>query len=300
MSTDQLRHVRRFNRSITQRLGALDASFLGRGRPLSEARVIYEIGRQREQGVEVRSLREALALDSGYMSRLLRSLERQGLVEMRGGTGDARVRRAVLTRKGRRERDAYDRLSDAFAETVLAPLSAPQRDRLVAAMEQVERLTGAFAVEVRAEPAAGADAHWCLEEYFRELAARFDGGFDHAVTLSAGIPELTPPAGCFFIARLDGRPVGCGALRVKSRRIGEVKRMWVSDFARGLGVGRRLLGAVEGRALAIGLTTLRLDTNRALTEAQALYRKSGYREVRPFNDEPYAHHWFAKRLKARG
>ena len=87
---------------------------------------------------------------------------------------------------------------------------------------------------------------------------------------------------------------GCGALKVKDRNIGELKRMWVRADARGLGVGRRILETLETLAREFGLGTLRLETNRTLKEAQALYRKCGYVEVEPFNDEPYAHHWFEK------
>jgi GNAT superfamily N-acetyltransferase len=108
--------------------------------------------------------------------------------------------------------------------------------------------------------------------------------------------ELTPPNGVILVARLGGQPIGCGSLRRKERRIREIKRLWVSPDARGLGVGRLMLESLEAQARHFGLRMLRLDTNRSLTEAQALYRKSGYREVAPFNDEPYAHHWFEKAL----
>jgi ribosomal protein S18 acetylase RimI-like enzyme len=78
--------------------------------------------------------------------------------------------------------------------------------------------------------------------------------------------------------------------------VGYLKRMWVSGSLRGLGFGRRMLGALEAEARELGFTTLRLETNRALGEAIRLYRTAGYEEVAPFNDEPYAHHWFEKRL----
>src|SRR5262249_56345717 len=101
-------------------------------------------------------------------------------------------------------------------------------------------------------------------------------------------------AGGLAGAGRGGEPIGCGALKVKDRNIGEIKRMWVRADARGFGVGRRVLEALEALARDLGLRTLRLETNRALKEAQALYRRCGYREVAPFNDEPYAHHWFEK------
>jgi DNA-binding MarR family transcriptional regulator/GNAT superfamily N-acetyltransferase len=293
MDTVHVRQVRSFNRTVSQRIGALEDNFLGRGRPLGEARLLYEIGRH---GAEVRSLRARLDLDSGYVSRLLRSLERQGLVKAQPAANDGRVRRATLTRKGLREIAELDRRSDAFAKSVLAPLGAAQRDRLIAAMAEVERLLRASAVQITVEAPDSADARWCLEEYFRELAGRFEAGFDPATTISASAAELTPPAGGFVIARLGGQPIGCGALKVKDRHIGEVKRMWVHADARRLGLGRRLLETLEALARKFGLRTLRLETNRSLTEAQALYRKRGYLEVAPFNDEPYAHHWFEKRI----
>jgi DNA-binding MarR family transcriptional regulator/ribosomal protein S18 acetylase RimI-like enzyme len=291
MISDQIRSVRSFNRTVTHRIGVLNESFLDRGRPLGEARLLYEIG---HSGAEVRRLRETLALDSGYLSRLLRSLEKQGLVQSQNDADDARVRRAILTSKGHDELAEYDRRSDAFAESVLAPLSAPQRGRLVTAMADVERLLRAAALEIRIEPADSVDAVWCLEQYARELMERFEGGYDPGKTRSASPGELTPPAGCFIVARLDGEPVGCGALKIGTNGIGEIKRMWVKVEVRGLGVGRRLIEALEEQARKCELSILRLDTNRALKEAQALYRTCGYREVARFNEEPYAHHWFEK------
>src|ERR1051326_7246953 len=175
MNPDQIRLVRRFNRMITQRVGALDDSYLRRGRPLGEARLIFETG---SDGADVRDLRIRLGLDSGYFSRLLRSLEAQDLISVRQQPGDARRRRVSLTRRGRAEHKAYDRLSDDLAKSILQPLDAARRDRLVAAMAEVEQLIRAAEIDVRPEPPDSADANWCLKAYFRELAQRFDSGFD--------------------------------------------------------------------------------------------------------------------------
>ena len=290
---DQIRQVRSFNRTVTQRVGALNNSFLARGRPLSEARLIYEIG---ENGAELRHLREKLALDSGYLSRLLRSLERQGLVEIQNDAEDARVRVAALTTKGKDELQEYDRRSDAYAEAVLGPLSEVQRVRLAAAMADVEQLLRVAAVDIRVEPVDGAAAVSCLEQYARELSRRFEDGYDPGRTRSATVAELTPPAGCFVVARLDGEPVGCGALKIGPDKIGEIKRMWVKESVRSLGLGRRILETLEELAREYKVRVLRLDTNRSLKEAQALYSACGYRETAPFNDELYAHFWFEKNL----
>src|SRR5262249_5307932 len=233
-------------------------------------------------------------LDSGYVSRLLRSLERQRLVRAQPAANDGRVGRVGLTRAGLHEVTELDRRADALAKSVLAPLGIAQRDRLIAAMGEIERLMRASAVQITAEAPDSADARWCIEQYFRELAGRFETGFDPVKTIPAKPDELAPPAGVFIVARLGGQPIGCGALKVKDRTIGEIKRMWVADDARGLGVGRRILETLETRARDFGVSTLRLETNRTLKEAQALYRRCGYLEVEPFNDEPYAHHWFEK------
>ena len=108
--------------------------------------------------------------------------------------------------------------------------------------------------------------------------------------------EMTPPAGLFLVASLYGEPVGCGALKFRGDGPADIKRMWVSPSVRGLGLGRRILAELEADARARGARLVRLETNRTLTEAIALYRTSGYREVPAFNAEPYAHHWFEKKL----
>jgi DNA-binding MarR family transcriptional regulator/GNAT superfamily N-acetyltransferase len=293
MDEGQLQQVRRFNRVVTQRVGALEDSYLRRGRPLGEARLIFEAGMH---GVDVRALRNKLGLDSGYLSRLLRSLETQGLITVRRQTGDGRLRRVSLTSKGRAELATYDGLSDELAESILAPLSMGQRNRLVTAMAEVERLIRAASIEVRVEAPNSVDARWCLDEYFRELATRFDTGFDPTKSNPARDEEMTPPAGYFVVARLEGCPVGCGALKRTKKTNGEIKRMWTAPSARGQGVARRVLQTLELIARDIGLRKLRLETNRTLKEAQALYRQEGYQEVAPFNDEPYADHWFEKKL----
>ena len=293
MDESQLQSVRRFNRLVTQRVGALEVDYLRRGRPLAEARLIFEIS---ADGVDVLDLRSRLGLDSGYLSRLLQSLKTQGLIAVAKGVGDARRRRVSLTRKGGAERAAYDRLSDDLAASMLGPLDASEQSRLLAAMGEVERLIRAASVKVAAEAADSADARLCLDAYFRELAARFETGFDVAADDSARVKDMTPPSGLFVIARLDGDAVGCGGFKRIDKTTGEIKRVWTAPSARGLGVARRVLRALEAAAREAGLKTLRLSTNRALTEAQALYRKEAYREISRFSDNPYADHWFEKRL----
>lgn len=154
----------------------------------------------------------------------------------------------------------------------------------------VERL------EVGIEDPTSAAARFCIESYFRELDSRFDAGFDPSRSISADAGELSEPAGLLLVVRLRDEPVGCGALKLHGIEPAEVKRMWVAPAARGLGVGRRILTELERHARLRGVRILRLETNRTLSEATGLYRSAGYVEVDRFNDEPYAHHWFEKRL----
>ena len=293
MAVSQVEQVRSFNRLVTEQVGALNDHFLGRDRPLGEARLLWEIG---TEGAEIRELRGRLALDSAYISRLLRSLEGQGLVVVEASATDGRVRRVRLTEVGLEERDELDRRSDEFASAVLEPLNDDQRARLTAAMAEVERLLVASMVTIAVADPTNRDARWCLEQYFAELNERFAAGFDPTLSISASASELTPPAGLLLIARLRQDPVGCGALKFHADAPAELKRMWVVPRMRGLGLGQRLLNELERHAAATGVATLRLETNRSLTAAIDLYRRSGYQEVDAFNDEPYAHHWFEKHL----
>jgi DNA-binding MarR family transcriptional regulator/GNAT superfamily N-acetyltransferase len=301
MDAAMVAQVRRFNRTVTQRVGALQDEFLGRGRSLGAARVLWEIG---PDGRDVRSLRGELGLDSGYLSRILRSLEADSLITVEAAPTDRRVRLVRLTPHGVAEREALDRGSDEVAAALLSPLTPPQRVRLAAAMADAERLLRAGMIEIAVTDPADPHARHCLGEYFAELDRRFDAGFEVARSNPAPDDTLRPPAGLLLVARLGAEPVGCGALRFGAGfgagfgadGVCEIKRMWVADTVRGTGLGRRLLGELETHAAAAGAHTVRLETNRTLVEAIALYRSAGYADVPAFNDEPYAHHWFEKRV----
>ena len=292
VTEEMVAQVRRFNRLVTQRAGALEDHYLSRGRALGASRVLWEIG----AGCEIRQLRARLGLDSGYLSRILRSLEGDGLVVTGTSDDDARVRTVRLTTAGRNERALLDRRSDRLAESVLTPLRAEQRERLVAAMHDVERLITAATVEVDVIDPEHPHAQHCLRSYFAELDRRFRAGFDPDVTRRVDPVEWRPPAGRFVVATLWDEPIGCGAVRFHRGGVAEIKRMWVSPDARGLGLGRRLLTELESVAAGGGATTVRLDTNAALTEAIAMYRSTGYVEIEDYNGEPYADHWFEKHL----
>jgi DNA-binding MarR family transcriptional regulator/GNAT superfamily N-acetyltransferase len=295
MTDAAIDQVRRFNRVVTQRVGALNDRFLGRGRPLGESRLLWEIGVE-PGGCEVRLLRSRLGVDSGYLSRLLRSLEGADLIEVSPGASDARVRVARVTRAGRREWMALDRRSDKLAESLLWQLSAEQQERLVDAMREVERLLTVASVEILATEPEHRDAQYCLAEYVAELNQRSTRGFDPSVGATALPCEVRPPAGQFFVAYMHHEPVGCGAVKHHRDAPAEIKRMWVARHARGVGLGRRLLETLESCARAGGANTAHIETSAVLNEALTLYRSTGWIEVPPFNDEPFADHWLEKQL----
>lgn len=299
-AADEIAQVRAFTRLVTERIGALQEEYLARGRPLGASRLLWEIG---GDGIDVRALRARLGLDSGYLSRLLRGLEADGLVEVRRSPADRRVRVASLTPRGVAERELLDRRSDELAASLLAPLSEGRRARLVAAMAEVERLLLATAVELRTVEPTHAAVTYCLREYFTELSERAATGFDLAGELPTA-EEMREPGGAFIVAYLHGRAVGCCGLRLHAAEVSgdttgemaEVKRMWVDRTARGLGLGRRLLEHVEGLAREYGVRRLCLDTNEHLTEAITMYRSAGYEDIPRYTNEPFATHWFEKSL----
>jgi DNA-binding MarR family transcriptional regulator/GNAT superfamily N-acetyltransferase len=250
--------------------------------------VLFEIG---ADGATPRDIRARLGLDSGYLARLLRALQRDGLVAEEPGA-DRRTKRLTLTAAGRAEMAELDRISDELAAATLAPLTPGQRERLLHAQGEVRRLLAISMVTIAPEDPGSADARWCLGHYFAELAERFEEAFDPAKTLPTASDDL------FLLARFDGQPAGCGVLKALDDDTGELLRMWVDRPHRGLGIAGRILAELERNAAERGHRTVRLYTNRSLGEAKAMYRARGYREIPRYNDDPYANHWFEKRLSS--
>lgn len=289
--------LRRFNRSYTQRIGALDESFLGLGLPLGTARVLFEVG----AGCGVQELRERLGLDSGYLSRVLRSLEQRDLVEVAADPADRRRRTVTPTAAGRRTRETLDDRSEELATRLLEPLTERQRDRLTEALATADLLVRAATVSLDAVDAAAPPARLAMGRYFAELDGRFPGGFDPGP--SDDVSSMTAPNGAFVVALSDGAPVACGGVQRlpddAGRRVGEIKRMWVDDAWRGAGLGSRMLRRLEAETRSLGYDVVRLDTNLALVEAIAMYERAGYREIGRYNDNPYAQAFFEKVLPAQ-
>ncbi len=155
--------------------------------------------------------------------------------------------------------------------------------------------------EVTFDPARAdqPDAVRCLDAYYDELAERFPEGFELARTTQADVTDMVPPVGQFLVVKVSGVTRGCAGLLTFGQGVGEIKRMWIDPVVRGRGLARRLLHELEEWASRLDMHTVRLDTAAVLDEAIALYESAGYERIDPYNDNPYAAHWFEKVL-ARG
>ena len=294
--SDPVAVVRRFNRSYTQRIGVLDDSFLGLGMPLGPARLLFEIG---AAPATTRALRDRLGLDSGYLSRLLRRLEEEGLIDVAPDPGDRRRRRVGLTEAGQDRWKELERRSDDLARLIVDPLTERQRERLARALSEADLLVRAATVRFEPVDPASPLARDMVGRYFAEIGRRF--GFEPSGETEKDALLLAPPTGVFVVALSDGEPVACGGLQtiaplVDGQSVVEFKRMWVHDDWRGAGLGSRLLRHLEDQARELGHDTARLDTNAALTEAIGMYQRAGYRAIDRYNDNPWATHFFEKRL----
>lgn len=290
VSTDHVTAFRRFNRYFTRRIGVLDDHYLGQDRPLGEARLLFEIG----DGASLRELRSRLGLDAGYLSRMAKALQAQGMVRLSAHPGDNRLRMIELTPAGRAEVAEQDRRAGAAAAGLLEGLGEAQRAELTRAMATAQRLLRLAGITVALVDGAAPDARACLDAYAADIDARFPEGFDKDDLVRP--QEVSGDAGAFFVAYEEDRPVGCGALRRLEPGVGEIRHVWVHPEARRLGLARRLLAALEQEASARHFTVVRLDTHATLTEAQAMYRACGYTDIPAYDDNVYASHWFEKRL----
>jgi len=284
--------LRRFNRTYTQRIGVLDESYLGTGRPLNVSRVLFEIGGL--GAVTIRDLRDRLGLDSGYVTRILTRLENEGLVRVVPDPADGRRRIVELTDAGREAVNELEDRSESRAADLVAPLTARQRERLADALATAELLVRAATVRLVEVDQDSDVARTALTHYYDELNRRFPQGSD------PGAPS-GPEHGAHYIAAIsDGQPVGFGGIRPLESGddgpVAEVKRMWVDDRWRGAGLGSRILRHLETLAAEHGFARVRLDTNGNLGEAIALYERTGYAQIDRYNDNPYAQFFFEKRL----
>jgi len=285
--------LRRFNRTYTKRIGVLEESFLGTGRPLAVSRLLFEIGAA--DGATVRDLRERLDLDSGHLSRMLRRLEKEGLVATTTDPADQRRRLVRLTDAGWTARQELDDRSEELAARIVAPLTDRQRERLTDALATADLLVRAATVRLREVSSTDPLGRAALGHYLDEIDARFPTGYQVEGPVAAA---ASGPGSTYVLATSDGEPVAYGGIRpapaVDAHTI-EVKRMWVHPDWRGAGLGSRMLRHLESLACEQGGKRLVLDTNGVLTEAIAMYERSGYRRVERYpGSDPHATHFFEK------
>jgi DNA-binding MarR family transcriptional regulator/N-acetylglutamate synthase-like GNAT family acetyltransferase len=284
--------LRRFNRTYTQRIGVLEESFLGTGRPLAVSRLLFEIGTA--EGITARDLRERLDLDSGHLSRMLRRLEAEGLVSTRPDPTDQRRRVVLLTDAGRAARRELDDRSEELASRIVAPLTDRQRKRLTEALATADLLVRAATVRLREVPPDDAGARHALGRYLAEIDERFPTGY----RIERPVATAAQPGSTYVLATSDGEPVAYGGIRpapAVDERAVEIKRMWVHPDWRGAGLGSRMLRHLEALAVEHDAQRIVLDTNEVLAEAIAMYERSGYSQVERYpGSDPHATHFFEK------
>lgn len=293
MTDRSVQTFRQFQRVVTRDVGALHDDFLGRGRPFGASRLLWEMG---DGPVEVATLRERLGLDAGYVSRLLRSLAQEGLVATGASPTDARAKVVARTSAGTAEAELLDQLSEDAASSLLGELDPTERAEVDRAARTLTRALTRRHLTIEIEDPASRDAQWCVGQFFAEIDALFDAGYDPTKAVVVGTEDLTPPNGAFLVARLHGQPVGCGGVKLPEGAPAFLKRMWVAPAARGLGVAGLMLSRLEGLAVSAGSPAVTLDTNALLTAAGRLYETRGYVQVPDFNGEHHADRWYRKEL----
>jgi DNA-binding MarR family transcriptional regulator len=299
MSTTDV--LRRFNRTYTQRIGVLEESFLGTGRPLAVSRLLFEIGAtDPATGATVRDLRERLDLDSGHLSRMLRRLEQEGLVATAPDPADQRRRVVRLTAAGLAARQELDERSEELASRIVAPLTDRQRERLTDALATADLLVRAATVRLLEVPPEHPGAREALGHYLAEIDARFPTGYEPGGSVAAA---ASGPGSTYVLATSDGEPVAYGGIRpapALDEHTIEIKRMWVRSDWRGAGLGSRMLRHLEALAQDRGCTRVVLDTNGVLAEAIAMYERFGYRAIERYpGSDPHATHFFEKEIRPR-
>lgn len=279
--------LRRFNRFYTQKIGVLGEGLLHSPFSLAEARIVYELAQVKDATAS--QLARDLDLDAGYLSRILRRFERQGLIRRRTAAEDRRRSLLALTQKGRRAFATLDRRSREENAALLRPLTQAQRAELAEAMARIERLLGrAPGGDARPRPfllrphRAG-DIGWVVHRHGFLYNAEY--GFD--ATFEALVAEIgaeflrrfDPSRDCCWIAESSGRIVGSAFVVRQTRRIAKLRLVYVEPEARGLGVGQALLEACIAFSRDAGYRTLTLWTNDVLVAARRLYERAGFRLV---------------------
>jgi DNA-binding MarR family transcriptional regulator/N-acetylglutamate synthase-like GNAT family acetyltransferase len=271
--------VRRFNRFYTRRIGALRQGYMGSPFALPQARVLYEIGERGE--CTASELGADLDLDLGYLSRLLQSLRRQGVVRGEAAKEDGRRVRLSLTARGRKAYQLLDGRSRDLVADMLGKLAAPEQARLVGALQAVESV-----LEKKEQPQITLRAHrpgdmgWVIERhgalYFEERG--WGERFEALVAQIAArfVNQFEEKRERCWIAEMDGERVGCVFVVKQNSAIAKLRLLLVEPRARGRGLGRRLVEECIGFARAAGYRKLVLWTQSNLAEARRIYKATGF------------------------
>jgi len=274
--------VRRFNRFYTREIGVLQHGLLESPFSLAEARVLFELAHRSQPTAT--QLGADLGLDAGYLSRILRGFERDGLVRKARSTDDGRERYLALTHAGRR---AFARLDSRSAEAVralLAKCPARQQQRVVAAMATIERLLGPSRGpedDVVLREIRPGDLGWIVHRhgalYAQEHA--YDASFEALVAEIAArfVRDFDPARERGWVAEIDGQIVGSVLLVRKSARVAKLRLLLVEPDARGQGIGRRLVAACIAFAEGAGYDRITLWTQSTLVAARRIYEQAGFR-----------------------
>jgi DNA-binding MarR family transcriptional regulator/GNAT superfamily N-acetyltransferase len=288
--------VRRFNRFYTRRIGVLGDGLLGSPYSLAEARVLYELAHR--DGPTAAELGRDLGLDAGYLSRLVRGLERNGLVARTRSATDGRRSHLALTSKGRRAFATLNSRSNEEVGALLGSLSEPEQRGLVCALETAEAVLEArpgARVPYLLRTHEPGDIGWVIGQHGALYAREYgwDGTFEALVAEIAArfVRNFDPKRERCWIAERDGRNVGSVFLVRKSGTTAQLRLLIVAPEARGLGIGKRLVSECERFARQAGYRKIVLWTNRGLDAARHIYEEAGYRLVR---EEP--HHSFGRDL----
>jgi DNA-binding MarR family transcriptional regulator/N-acetylglutamate synthase-like GNAT family acetyltransferase len=270
--------VRRFNRFYTRRIGALRADFAGSPYPLPQARVIYELGRRRR--CTAAELGRELDLDAGYLSRLVASLKRRGVLQSRRSLEDARASVLSLTDAGRRAFALLDSRSREEVASMLGALAKPDQSRLVGAMQAVQGILEGKKSEIVLREHRPGDMGWVVQAH-GELYAREYGWDERFEALVAGIVEkfvtrFKPGRERCWIAELDGERVGSVFVVEQSKSVAKLRLLILEPRARGRGLGKRLVRECIDFARASGYRKLVLWTQSNLAAARAIYRGCGF------------------------
>jgi len=275
---DRVAAVRRFNRAYTRQLGVLQESFLDLPFSLTDMRVLYELAhRDRPSATEIA---EALGLDHGYLSRILRSFSVRGLIDRTPTPGDRRQNRVTLTAKGRAEFAIGEKRSKEAVGAILARLPDAAQDHLVAAMRTIEAMTDPTPAPFCLRPHRPGDIGWVVARHGALYAQEYGWGpaFEALVAeITAGfLRDFDATREACWIAEINGAPVGSVFLVRASDEVAKLRLLLVEPSARGNGIGRALVEQCIAFARERGYRKITLWTQSILVGARAIYQRAGF------------------------